>query len=927
MRRRLTVQTMMIVTVLAGLGLSPHAMREAFGSSPSAHYTRYRIVVARGAEADRDLILHLHARQSVPTTGWASVGIESGTLSSHTLVRRGDRLAGEIEAVVDAARYRYRINARVVEGAIEGNFEGNHAIDGAVADIDAPMAGHLRPRPTTRNMSVHLDLPSMYTRFGHMRHPMIDVVVRDGRVTDGAFGSRSSGRRGFTGTVNGGKLTMQGDRLRGHITAAVTEGDAAHGVYTFAVDGRVQCNFVQGRHTVQMKGNDWGVYGFTGTAAGTGSPEKGGVLELTLSDALAGSLPLTLFAPREGDRFGKSLARGGNSATHGVDVSDLKLTDARLKGAVAVSVAADGGFPPGGRSVDCLYELDGSIEEGRLTGRFTGRYGIEHAKRGRVDGRVLAPADMISNPHDGDADRLSAALRGVGNVVADRERTFTPAEADQVGWPSLAGPYGNFQPLRTKSKIIDDLSKVPIAWESETSDLGICKQGTPFGKSFSSGRQIKRYLGPTANRHPGNWAGAIVAEGKAFVSSFRPTGPQMECDFADSVSAEVRVDAEDFVIAIDLDSGHTLWLAAEKGGMLVGGGKRQGFQVAPVYSSGKVFAMGSTGRLFAYDAGTGRKLWQSDIGPAHQAMAKKRQDVLDSLAKRKFAFVQSVAWHTSLTVAEKTLVVPTFSRDGLRGVNVSNGEVLWEVTGVSSHLATPSIWPHGDREYILTATTNGQMRLLDPKDGSVLWKIDGLGGSYFTLSPSSTHVLINVNPKSGKTKEGRVPGFYGAFAITPQKAERVWEMPEKYEYGLPCWMDSEARFRYTTSDGRVYLNTDGFGRENPGQFLILDERTGKIIASHINRGAEADKIGGLWYLIGDKILCRWNNMHGPRHGGRHPWALWSVKNNQIRRLPGTLDRNEFTNGYEVNMEYPIVAGRLLERNEQGRLVCYDLRAQ
>jgi hypothetical protein len=219
------------------------------------------------------------------------------------------------------------------------------------------------------------------------------------------------------------------------------------------------------------------------------------------------------------------------------------------------------------------------------------------------------------------------------------------------------------------------------------------------------------------------------------------------------------------------------------------------------------------------------------------------------------------------------------------------------------------------------------MRLLDPKDGRVCWKVDGLGGSYFTLSPSATHVLINVNPKSGKTKQGRTPGFYGAYAITPQRAELAWKMPEKLEFGMPCWMDSEARFRYTTSDGRVFLNTDGFGREAPGQFLIMDERTGRILARHVNHGTEADKIGGLWYLIGDKILCRWNNMHGPTHGGRHPWVLWSVKDNRITRLPGTLDRNEFTNGYEVNMEFPIVAGRLLERNEQGRLVCYDLRAK
>jgi len=84
------------------------------------------------------------------------------------------------------------------------------------------------------------------------------------------------------------------------------------------------------------------------------------------------------------------------------------------------------------------------------------------------------------------------------------------------------------------------------------------------------------------------------------------------------------------------------------------------------------------------------------------------------------------------------------------------------------------------------------------------------------------------------------------------------------------------------------------------------------------------KVGGLWYLVGDKIISRWDAVHGPRHGGRHPWILWRVSGGKVERLPGALDRNEFTNGYEVHMEHPVVAGFLLERNEEGRVVCYDL---
>jgi outer membrane protein assembly factor BamB len=513
-------------------------------------------------------------------------------------------------------------------------------------------------------------------------------------------------------------------------------------------------------------------------------------------------------------------------------------------------------------------------------------------------------------------------------TAADPQRTYSAKEAIRIGWPSLAGPYGTFLPLKTDVPIVDDLSQATIAWESETSDLGIGKQGTPFGKSFQSGDTVKKYLGPEAGRHPGNWAGVIVAEGKVFAASFRPAGPLFECDFSDGKAAKIRLDAEDFVVAVGFDTGKTLWLSAEPGGMLIGGGKRQGFQVAPVYSRGRVFAMGSTGRLFAYDAATGKKLWQADIGEAHRKQAQLREQILAGLARRKFSCAQSPHWHTSLTVAESTLVVPGFVRGDLRGVDVETGKTLWVAPAVGSHLATPSIWRCGGQEYILTATGTGQMRLLDPRDGKELWKVDGLGGCYFTLAPSATHVLVNVNPKSGKFKgEDRVYGFYGAYRITPAEAKLAWKMPEEPRNGIECWMDSESRYRYTMRDGLAYLYTEGIPHQVPGRFLVVKQDTGEIVAEHRNEGGEADCLGGLWYLTGDKILCRWNANHGPKHGGRHPWVLWGLSDNTFRKLPGTLDKNEFTNGYEVNMEYPLVAGRLFERNEGGRVLCYDLRAK
>ena len=71
---------------------------------------------------------------------------------------------------------------------------------------------------------------------------------------------------------------------------------------------------------------------------------------------------------------------------------------------------------------------------------------------------------------------------------------------------------------------------------------------------------------------------------------------------------------------------------------MFGGSKRFNFQVAPAYHGGRVFSLGSTGRVFAYEAGTGRKLRQVTI-PVHEEYEAMRQTLLTSLKAGKWSGV------------------------------------------------------------------------------------------------------------------------------------------------------------------------------------------------------------------------------------------------------------------------------------------------
>lgn len=516
--------------------------------------------------------------------------------------------------------------------------------------------------------------------------------------------------------------------------------------------------------------------------------------------------------------------------------------------------------------------------------------------------------------------------------------TVTEAEAWSLGWPAMHGPYGNFLTARTGVALVEDLKDVRVVWESEDRDFGRGKCST--GMAAKVAREPTESCGLGSTSHGGSWAGPIVAEGKIFGSSFRPGGKEFAV-----AGGRIAPEADDLLIALDALTGKPVWKAVEPGGLICGMDKRLGWQVGPVYAEGRVFSLGTTGRLFAYEATTGAKLWQSDIGAAHAAMEKTKAEVLAEASQGKVKTVTRMGWCSSLVVAGGTLVVPLF--DGhdtsLRGVDPATGATKWELKAATCRWATPAVWRHDGKEYLLAGTigsrsTGGAVRLIEPASGKVLWTIEGLAGNWASLVPSDTHVLVASNSQAlSKNGEDRF-GLLAAYRITPQQAERAWAFPDELKYRFPNWMDCCAMRRVLLRDGLVYANLYATGtteeEKGPGRagitawFVTARQATGEILAEYQNAAKEEpDQCGGLYYLVEDRILSRANASHAPSHGRRHPFTLWNIAGGTLQRLPGELDRHDLATAYEVFMELPIVAGRMWMRDERGFLVCYDLRRQ
>jgi outer membrane protein assembly factor BamB len=508
-------------------------------------------------------------------------------------------------------------------------------------------------------------------------------------------------------------------------------------------------------------------------------------------------------------------------------------------------------------------------------------------------------------------------------VVAVLAETAGAADP-QPAWPQANGPFGNFTPRTFNVELIDDAADAKQLWLSEDDDLG-------YAKGSVSG-----YLSNLArwDGHPGSSSGPIAAEGMIFVTSFRPSGkpwaenlPQLKRQgtpkkpFTEEQKARMRrnlrILADDLLVAIDQATGKTVWKAVEEGkGLNRYMGKRQGFCVSPAYYDGAIFSMGTTGLLYAYDAATGKELWETNIGAAHEKALAHKANVLE---KKQLA--GGMGWDSSLTVADGVLIVPLFEGRadlGLRGVSVKTGATVWEAAEVCSRHATPAVWSHESRQYVLVATVAGELRLIDPRDGKVLWTVEGLGENHFSLSPSAKYALVNGGSKMLR-KEGSTQkyGLLAAYRLSPEKAELAWKHPDTKELYFSTWMDSCARRFLAVADGRVFYRAHGTDRSE-SQLLVLDEQTGKVLARLPNNSPAPH-----FYPLEDRLLLIRDASHSETE-----LAMIRANANHLKQLAEFWHPpHQNTTAYEVSMEHPYADGRIYLRTKDGRVACYDLRKQ
>ena len=301
---------------------------------------------------------------------------------------------------------------------------------------------------------------------------------------------------------------------------------------------------------------------------------------------------------------------------------------------------------------------------------------------------------------------------------------------------------------------------------------------------------------------PKSWPENLTRQWKIEVG----TGYATPIVVGNRVYAFTRQEENEVMRALDAANGKVMWETSYPAPFQMNNSTSRhgpGPKSTPTFANGRLFTLGMSGKVTAFDAATGKQIWQKPSPPveptfhtAQSALVDKGNVILHVGGNNQgalTAFDQATgavkwAWdgdgpgYGSPILAEfgGTRQVIVFSQQNLVGVDVANGQLLWKVPYVARSV-TNSITPlvYGD-----TVIVSGQGKPLSAyriskRDGQwsaeMAWENDQLQMSFanpvlvkdavFSLSPLNSGQFFWADAKTGATLWRSAPRQAGNAAI------------------------------------------------------------------------------------------------------------------------------------------------------------------
>jgi outer membrane protein assembly factor BamB len=272
------------------------------------------------------------------------------------------------------------------------------------------------------------------------------------------------------------------------------------------------------------------------------------------------------------------------------------------------------------------------------------------------------------------------------------------------------------------------------------------------------------------------------------------------------------------VHALDLRSGRPLWRQgypapydAYPGAASYGSGPRS----TPVVSDGRLFTLGISGILSAFDAAKGRLLWQKDFAGRFPATAPPFGTSMSPL------------------VADGLLIVHAGGHDGgaLLAFDPATGSEKWSLAGDGPSYSSPILTTLLGQEQ-LVIQVHRRILGVDPAGGRVLWSLP-----FVTPCDQNIVTPLRVGDRLLVSSLDQ-----GTMAIELTRSGSAWT-PRL------SWHTTEVSM-YMSSPVLAGAQVLGLSHKKKGQYFALDAATGKV--RWTSTGGQGENAAFL--VAGDSIL-------------------------------------------------------------------------
>ena len=257
-----------------------------------------------------------------------------------------------------------------------------------------------------------------------------------------------------------------------------------------------------------------------------------------------------------------------------------------------------------------------------------------------------------------------------------------------------------------------------------------------------------------------------------------------------------REDGNEVARAIDLETGRVRWRQAYAapyepypGAASYGSGPRS----TPVVHDGRLFTLGISGMLTAFDAASGRILWQKDFTGRFPASAPPFGTSMSPL------------------MAEGALIVHAGGHDGgaLIAFDPSTGAEKWTLQGDGPSYSSPILASFSGQQQVVIQV-HRKVLGVDPAAGRALWSVP-----FVTPCDQNIVTPLQVGDRLILSSVNQ-----GTMAIEPRRDGDRWT-------ARTAWHSTDVSM-YMSSPVLMNRRVFGLSHKRKGQYFALDPATGAV---------------------------------------------------------------------------------------------------